>query len=56
MREGVAEGGYDSLDRLREVQRGMLASTGGRGNSGGGSVTTPITLPGTDRRREYNRS
>jgi len=40
-------GGYDSLDRLRQYQRGVLSSTGGQGNAGGGSITTPISLPGT---------
>ena len=48
------EGGYDSLDRLRQYQRGDLASTGGSGNAGGGSVSTAITLPSTDESRTYN--
>jgi len=39
--------GYDSMDRLREYQRGTLAS-------GGGNVATPITLPSTDTVRDYN--
>jgi hypothetical protein len=38
---------YDSMDRLLEYQRGVLASAGG-------NVTTPITLPGTDSDRVYN--
>ncbi len=38
---------YDSMDRLLQYQRGVLAT-------GGGSVTTPITLPGTDSVRTYN--
>jgi len=41
-------GGYDSLDRLRQYQRGTLSSTGG------GSITTPISLPGTDEDRSYD--
>jgi len=39
--------GYDSMDRLLEYQRGTLAG-------GGGSVVTPITLPGTDSQRTYD--
>jgi len=39
--------GYDSMDRLLQYQRGVLAS-------GGGSITTPITLPGTDKQRSYD--
>jgi YD repeat-containing protein len=38
--------GYDSINRLLEYQRGVLAS-------GGGSITTAITLPGTDSDRTY---
>jgi hypothetical protein len=38
---------YDSMDRLLQYQRGILAS-------GGASVTTPITLPGTDNDRTYD--
>ena len=49
----VPQGGYDSLDRLRLYQRGNLASTGGFNNAGGGSITTPIALPGTDNSRTY---
>ncbi len=47
-------GGYDSLDRLRQYQRGVLSTTGGQGNAGGGWVTTPISLPGTDEARTYD--
>ncbi len=47
-------GGYDSLDRLRQYQRGILSTTGGQGNAGGGWVTTPISLPGTDGSRTYD--
>jgi RHS repeat-associated protein len=36
----------DSMDRLTQYQRGVLAT-------GGGSVTTPITLPNTDSQRAY---
>ncbi len=35
-------------------QRGVLATTGGFGNNGGGSVTTPIGLPNTDTQRSYD--
>ena len=38
---------YDSMNRLLDYQRGVLAT-------GGGSVTTPIALPGTDQSRSYN--
>jgi RHS repeat-associated protein len=38
---------YDSMDRLLQYQRGLLAS-------GGGSITAPIALPGTDTVRDYN--
>lgn len=51
---GAVEGGYDSIDRLRQYQRGVLSSTGGFGGQGGGSVTTPITLPNTDSFRGYD--
>ncbi len=47
------QGGYDSVDRLRQYQRGTLSSTGGNTNAGGGSVTTPISLPNTDKSRTY---
>jgi len=43
---GNAEGGYDSLDRLLQYQRGTLAS-------GGGSISSAITLSGTDALRTY---
>jgi len=38
---------YDSINRLLDYQRGVLAS-------GGGSVSTPIALPNTDQSRNYN--
>ncbi len=38
---------YDSMNRLLDYQRGILAT-------GGGSVTTPVALPGTDQGRSYN--
>ncbi len=38
---------YDSMNRLLDYQRGILAT-------GGGSVTTPIALPNTDQSRNYN--
>jgi RHS repeat-associated protein len=44
---GVPQGGYDSLDRLRQYQRGTL-------ESGGGSVTSPIAVPNTDEFRTYD--
>ncbi len=50
---GQPEGGYDSVNRLRQYQRGTLSSTGGNNNAGGGSVTTPISLPNTDESRTY---
>jgi RHS repeat-associated protein len=46
--------GYDSLNRLLQYQRGTLASNGGMYNAGGGSITSPIALPGTDASRTYN--
>ncbi len=38
---------YDSPSRLLAYQRGTLAA-------GGGSITTPIALPGTDQQRSYD--
>ncbi len=49
----VPLGGYDSLNRLRQYQRGQLSSTTGLNDKGGGAVTTPISLPGTDSFRDY---
>jgi RHS repeat-associated protein len=46
--------GYDSVNRLLQYQRGTLNSTGGYQNSGGGSVATAITLPGTDSQESWN--
>jgi RHS repeat-associated protein len=40
--------------RAGQYQRGTLASTGGIGGAGGGSISTPIGLPGTDASRFYN--
>ncbi len=40
-------GGYDSVDRLRQYQRGTLAT-------GGGQITSAITLPNTDTNRTYD--
>ena len=51
---GAPTGGYDSLSRLRQYQRGVLSPTGGFGNNGGGSITTPISLPNTDLSRTYD--
>jgi RHS repeat-associated protein len=45
-------GGYDSINRLRQYQRGVL-SDGSSGAVAGGSVTTPISLPNTDESRDY---
>lgn len=56
---GLPTGGYDSLDRLLQYQRGTLASTGGSGGNGGGSIalsgSTPlyIAVPNTDWTRAY---
>lgn len=36
--KGYAQGGYDSLDRLRKVLRGELSATGGYSATGGGNV------------------
>jgi len=52
--DGSLQSGYDSADRLLQYQRGILATTGGYLRQGGGSVTTPITLPNTDVNRAYN--
>ncbi len=49
----LPQGGYDSLDRLRQYQRGTLAPTGGFNNAGGGSIGTPISLANTDAARSY---
>ncbi len=50
----VPKGGYDSLDRLLQYQRGTLASTGGFNDAGGGSITTAIGVPNTDTQRTYD--
>ncbi len=50
----VPQGGYDSLDRLLQYQRGTLASTGGFNDAGGGSITTAIGVPHTDTQRTYD--
>ncbi len=50
----VPKGGYDSLDRLLQYQRGTLASTGGFDDAGGGSITTAIGVPNTDTQRTYD--
>ena len=47
MGPGAAPFSYDSLDRLRRYERGVLAE-------GGGSIATPISLPGTDQSRTYD--
>jgi len=52
--DGSLQSGYDSADRLLQYQRGILATTGGYLRQGGGSITTPITLPNTDANRIYN--
>jgi hypothetical protein len=53
---GLPTGGYDSLERLLQYQRGTLASTGGDGGNGGGSIPSgeAITLPGTDTVRTFD--
>jgi hypothetical protein len=38
---------YDSMNRLLDYERGILAS-------GGGPVSTPISLPDTNREEAYN--
>ncbi len=51
---GVAQGGYDSLDRLLQYQRGTLAAPTGL-NPGGGSIISSgsITVPNTDTQKTY---
>ncbi len=49
----IPQGGYDSLDRLLQYQRGVLRPIGGDGGNGGGSIVTPIALPNTDQVRTY---
>ena len=50
----LPHGGYDSLDRLLQYQRGTLAGAGGgSGGNGGGSISSPISLPGADSLRTY---
>jgi RHS repeat-associated protein len=51
---GVPTGGYDSLNRLRQYQRGTLTSNDGFEGNGGGSISAPITLPNTDMQRTYD--
>jgi|GEM_PF-1310882 len=43
--DGDAQGGYDSLDRLRKVQRGSLSETGGADSLGGGAIVMHLSLP-----------
>jgi hypothetical protein len=50
---GVPQGGYDSLSRLLQYQRGNLSSTGGPSNLGGGSITTPISLTSANTQQTY---
>lgn len=45
--------GYDSCDRIRQYQRGVLNNDAG-GNTGGGEVTTAISLPNSDEARTYS--
>ncbi len=51
----IPQGGYDSLDRLLQYQRGTLSATGGDGGNGGGSIVTgeAIELSGTNSQRSY---
>jgi hypothetical protein len=51
---GTPQGGYDSLDRLRQYQRGVLSTNSGHNNLGGGGIDTPISLPNTDQSRTYD--
>jgi YD repeat-containing protein len=51
--DGDVSLGYDSANRLRQYQRGTLASTGGIDDAGGGSISTSITLPGTEQSKTY---
>src|SRR5690606_25890426 len=51
---GIPQGGYDSVDRLRKALRGELSDDGGYTATGGGSITIPISLPNTDTSRDYD--
>ena len=51
---GLPLGGYDSVDRLRKALRGELSPDGGYSATGGGSITTPISLPNTNIARTYD--
>ena len=51
---GAPTGGYDSVNRLRQYKRGVLTSNDGFAAAGGGSVTTPSSLPNTDTQRTYD--
>ena len=46
--------GYDSINRLLQYQRGTLNSTGGYQLAGGGSITSPNGLPGTNTQENWN--
>lgn len=58
--QGMVASGFDSTNRLRQYQRGVLAppQPGYPADSlsagGGRSIQTPIALPGTDRVRDYD--
>ena len=48
------QGGYDSLDRLRQYQRGVLSDAiAPNPDPEGGSITTAISLSGTDESKTY---
>ncbi len=51
---GQPDGGYDSINRLLQYQRGILSPTGGYLGDGGGSISTPTNINNTNASRNFN--
>ncbi len=51
---GEPNGGYDSINRLLQYQRGILSPTGGYLGDGGGSISTPIGILNTNQSEDFD--
>ena len=51
---GQPDGGYDSINRMLQYQRGILSPTGGYLGDGGGSVSTPIDILNTNQSEDFD--
>ncbi len=51
---GEPDGGYDSINRLLQYQRGILSDTGGYLGDGGGSISTPIDILNTNQSEDFD--